>query len=71
MNEALDAEAVADAVAQLDTILDRHALGFVHLDRVDLIHRLERIREAALTAKLILTERRHSDRAPGGTAPDV
>ena len=64
MNDALDAEAVAEAVAQLDTILDRHALGFVHLDRVDLIQRLERIREAALTAKLILTERRHLDRAP-------
>jgi hypothetical protein len=64
MNETLDAQLVADAVAELDAILERHALGFVHLDRADLIQRLERIREAALTARLILTERRHLDRAP-------
>jgi hypothetical protein len=64
MTEALDARLVAAAVAELDAILERHALGFVHLDRGDLIQRLERIREAALTARLILTERRHIEGAP-------
>ena len=54
----LDAQLIADAVANLDEILERHAFAFVHLDRADLIERMERIRESALAAKLILTERR-------------
>ena len=54
----LNAQLVAQAVAELDAILERHAAGFVHLDRGGLIERLERIREAALAAKLILTEHR-------------
>jgi hypothetical protein len=64
MTDALDAQLVAKAVAELDAILERHALGFVHLDRAGLIERVERIRESALAARLILTERRHIELGP-------
>ena len=58
MQHELNAQLVAQAVAELDAILEVHAAGFVHLDRGGLIERLERIREAALAAKLMLTEHR-------------
>ena len=58
MRNELDAQLIEEAIAGLDAILDDHATGFVHLDRAALIERIERIREAALAAKLILTERR-------------
>ena len=54
----LNARLVAQAVAELDAILEVHAAGFVHLDRGGLIERLERIRESALAAKVLLTEHR-------------
>jgi hypothetical protein len=55
---AVDAELLAGAIEQLDAILDRHTFGFVHLDRAQLIDRIERVRAAALAAKLMLTEQR-------------
>ena len=54
----MDANLIQEAVAYLDEILERHAFAFVHLDRAGLIERLERIRESALAAKLVLTEGR-------------
>jgi hypothetical protein len=54
----LNARLVTQAVAELDAILEVHAAGFVHLDRGGLIERLERIRESALAAKVLLTEHR-------------
>jgi len=51
-------------VEHLNEILERHASGFVHLDRAALIERLERIRESALAARLVLTERRSSGLLP-------
>jgi hypothetical protein len=54
----LNARLIAQAVAELDAILEVHAAGFVHLDRGGLIERLERIRESALAAKVLLTEHR-------------
>ena len=58
MQNELDAKLIGEAIAGLDEILDRHAFGFVHLDRPALIERLERIRETALATKLVLEERR-------------
>ena len=58
MQHEVNAELIARAVAELDAILESHAAGFVHVDRAGLIERLERIREAALAARLILTEQR-------------
>ena len=49
---------VAEAVEYLDELLDEHAVRFAHLERGDLVERIERIREAALSARLVLTERR-------------
>jgi len=46
MQNELDAKLIGEAIAGLDEILDRHAFGFVHLDRPALIERLERIRES-------------------------
>jgi hypothetical protein len=54
----LDETLVREAVENLDEILERHAFAFVHLDRANLIERIERIRESALAAKIVLTERR-------------
>lgn len=54
----MDPKLVEEAVSALDEILEEHALQFVHLDRAALIERLERIRECALTARIILTEQR-------------
>ena len=54
----MDQKLIDEAVSALDEILEEHALRFVHLDRAALIERLERIRECALTAKIILTEQR-------------
>lgn len=49
---------VAEAVSYLDELLDVHAVRFAHLERGDLVERVERMREAALSARLVLTERR-------------
>jgi hypothetical protein len=54
----MDPKLVDEAVSALDEILEEHAFRFVHLDRAALIERLERIRESALAAKIILTEQR-------------
>ena len=54
LSEAL----VAEAVDYLDELLDEHAVRFAHLERGDLVERIERMREAALAARLVLTERR-------------
>ena len=54
----MDPKLIEEAVAALDEILEAHAVGFVRLDRAVLIERLERIRECAMTAKIILTEQR-------------
>ena len=49
---------VSEAVGYLDELLERHAVRFAHLERGDLVERIERMREAAVAARLILTERR-------------
>lgn len=49
---------IAEAVEYLDELLDEHAVRFAHLERGDLVARVERMREAALSARLVLTERR-------------
>lgn len=49
---------VAEAVAYLDELLEEHAVRFAHLERGELVERVERMREAALAARLVLTERR-------------
>lgn len=49
---------VAEAVRYLDELLDEHAVRFAHLERGELVDRIERIREAALAARLVLTEGR-------------
>jgi hypothetical protein len=49
---------VAEAVRYLDELLEQHAVRFAHLDRGELVERIERMREAAVAARLILTERR-------------
>ena len=49
---------VAEAVEYLDELLEEHAVRFAHLDRAGLIERIERMREAAVSARLVLTERR-------------
>jgi hypothetical protein len=54
----LDAQLISEAMENLDDILERHTFGFVHLDRGALIERIQRVREAALAARLILKERR-------------
>jgi hypothetical protein len=54
----LSSELVEEAVAALDEILERYAAGYVLLDRGQLIERIERIRESAVAARLILTEKR-------------
>jgi hypothetical protein len=54
----LDAQLISEAMEKLDDILERHTFRFVHLDRGALIERIQRVREAALAARLILKERR-------------
>lgn len=54
----LDEHLVREAIDYLDEILDREAVGFVHLDRGELVERIERIRVAATSAKYVLAERR-------------
>jgi hypothetical protein len=54
LSEAL----VAEAVRYLDELLEEHAVRFAHLERGELVERIERMREAAVAARLILTERR-------------
>ena len=54
LSEAL----VAEAVRYLDELLDKHGVRFAHLERGELVERIERMREAALAARLVLTERR-------------
>jgi hypothetical protein len=54
----LTQELITEAVGYLDLILDEHATGFVHLDRGDLIRRLDAIRADAMSCRVILTERR-------------
>ena len=54
----LSEELVKEAVVALDEILERYAVGYVVLDRGQLVERIERIRESALAARLILTEGR-------------
>jgi hypothetical protein len=54
LSEAL----VAEAVRYLDELLEQHAVRFAHLERGELVERIERMREAAVAARLILTERR-------------
>jgi hypothetical protein len=54
----LDEKLIREAIEHLNDILERYAFAFVHLDRGGLIARIERIRESALAAKLILEERR-------------
>lgn len=49
---------VAEAVEYLDELLEQHAVRFAHLERGELVERIERMREAALSARLVLTERR-------------
>ena len=49
---------VAEAIGYLDEILEQHAVRFAHLERGELVERVERIREAAVAARLVLTERR-------------
>lgn len=54
----LTEDLIAEAVSYLDLILDEHAAGFVHLDRAELIARLDAIRAEATACRVILTERR-------------
>lgn len=54
LSEAL----VAETIGYLDEILEQHAVRFAHLERGELVERVERIREAAVAARLVLTERR-------------
>jgi hypothetical protein len=58
---------VAEAVSYLDELLEEHAVRFAHLERGDLVERIERMREAALSARMVLTERR-SLQDPRGNA---
>jgi hypothetical protein len=51
-------ELVREAIAYLDEVLDEHAVAYVHLDRGELIERIERIRESAVAARTVLAERR-------------
>ena len=57
MPELTDA-LVSEAVGYLDEVLERYAVRFAHLERGDLVERIERMRESAVAARLILTERR-------------
>lgn len=54
LSEAL----IAEAVGYLDELLEKHAVRFAHLERGELVERIERMREAAVAARLVLTERR-------------
>lgn len=54
LSEAL----IAEAVGYLDELLEEHAVRFAHLERGELVERIERMREAAVAARLVLTERR-------------
>jgi hypothetical protein len=54
LSEAL----VTEAIGYLDELLERHAVRFAHLERGELVERIERMREAAVAARLVLTERR-------------
>ena len=49
---------VAEVVGYLDEVLEKHAVRFAHLDRAELVERIERIREAAVAARIVLTEHR-------------
>ena len=55
---SVETQQLAGAIAQLDAILERDAVRFVHLDRAQLIDRIERVREAALAARMLLTNQR-------------
>jgi hypothetical protein len=49
---------LAGAIAQLDAILERDTVRFIQLDRAQLIDRIGRVREAALAARMLLTDQR-------------
>jgi hypothetical protein len=49
---------ITEAVTYLDLILEEHAVGYVHVERGDLIRRLDAIRTEATACRVILTERR-------------
>ena len=66
----LSDELLNEAVASLDEILEKYAVGYVVLDRGQLVERIERIRESAGAAKLILTERRSLRLDFGPGSPD-
>lgn len=54
----LTQDLIAEAIGYLDLILDEHASGFIHLDRAELIVRLDKIRADAMSCRIILAERR-------------
>ena len=55
--EPITESLIAEAIANLDEILEEHAVGFVSLDRGSLVERLDRVRACALAAKHILEKR--------------
>ena len=55
--EPISESLIAEAIENLDEILDQHAVGFVSLDRGSLVERLDRVRACATAAKHILEQR--------------
>jgi hypothetical protein len=54
----LDDDLLREVLDYLDEILEEDAVRFVHLERGELIDRIERIRTAAEAARYVLRERR-------------
>jgi hypothetical protein len=55
--EPISDSLIAEAIQNLDEILDEHAVAFVSLDRATLVERLDRVRACATAAKHILEKR--------------
>jgi hypothetical protein len=58
MREPLSDDLIREAIGYLDLILEEHAVRFVHLDRAELVERIEAIRVEATACRAILVDRR-------------
>lgn len=58
MPEPLTEDLIHEAIAYLDFILEEHTVRFVHLDRAELVERIEAVRVDAISCRAILAERK-------------